>query len=198
MWFTRQFIQGKKKEKKTISYSKIYLGLDYSLFPVSIGVFSLAENTSHVLNYLITKKRFTTSSPRSMCCRQLFPLSTTMRTGYNMQPVIYIQNQKEKGVRLSRNTQLSRFSLNILIKTEIAGTQHFRSITFSQLVFVCDHMAWCVVTGLLCRKIYMKARPHASYRLSFFYHGISFSYLIQTRNFTDGTRVGETKIHLIF
>ena len=38
--------------------------------------------------------------------------------------------------------------------------------------------------------------PHTG--LSFFYNGISFSYLIQTRNFTDGTRVGETKIHLIF
>ena len=122
---------GQKKEKKTISYSKIYLGLDYSLFPVSIGVFSLAENTGQVLYYLTTKKRFTTSSPRSMCWRQLFPLSTTMRTGYNTYPVIYIQNQKEKSVRLSRNTQFSRFSLNILIKTEIAGTQHFRSITFS-------------------------------------------------------------------
>ena len=73
----------KKKEKKTISYSKIYLGLDYSLFTVSIGVFSLAESTGQVLYYLTTNKRFTTSSPRSMCLRQLFPLSTTMGTGYN-------------------------------------------------------------------------------------------------------------------
>ena len=103
-----------------------------------------------VLYYLITKKRITTSSTRSSCLRQLFPLSTTMRTGYYVQPVIYIKNQKEKGFRLSHNTQLSRFSQNILIKTEKAGAKHFRSITFSQLVFFCDHMAWCVVTGLLC------------------------------------------------
>ena len=36
--------------------------------------------------------------------------------------------------------------------------------------------------------------PHTG--LSFFHNGISFSYLIKTRNVTDGTRVGETKIHL--
>ena len=29
-------------------------------------------------------------------------------------------------------------------------------------------MAWCVVTGLLCWKIYMKTRPHASYKIVFF------------------------------
>ena len=48
---------------------------------------------------------------------ELVPLSiSTMRTGYNTRPVIDIQNQKETGCRLSRNTQFSRFSLNILVR----------------------------------------------------------------------------------
>ena len=44
----------------------------------------------------------------------------------------------------------------------------------------------------------LRAIPHASYRLSFFYNGISFSYLIQTRNVTDGTRVFRANLKTSF
>ena len=61
-------------------------------------------------------------------------------------------------------------------------------------------MVSCVVAGSFCCKSYMKTRPVMPHTgLSLFYIVISFSYLIQIRNVTDGTlRVGERKNPLSF
>ena len=53
----------------------------------------------------------------------------------------------------------------------------------------------CCYWLTLLKDLKQDLMPHTG--LSFFYNGISFSHLIQTRNVPYGTRVGETKIHLI-
>ena len=95
--------------------------------------FSHTVNTCQVLYYLISRERFTTSSTQRMCMWQLVPLSiSTIRSVYDTWQVINIQNQKEKGFRLSLNTQFSRFSPNIDIKNR----ESWDAALYNDIIFI--------------------------------------------------------------